>query len=235
MHVPGLGLFSVVFIAAFAKARLPWKAFLIDMKWWVFFLAFIFCVQALSYPGSDPGATGWFPASGEALDAAALTCWRLLLVLCFATLFTFVTRPKDLQDALVWFLKPFSFIPARRIALMVSLTLRFLPLIMDNADDVRMATRSRLGHQRRNPFQRIRFFALPLFRRSLLRADQTALALAARGYNENLPVQLGGIPARHFIGLGFLVVAVAFAVGPVPQMIGAGVMHLVEIARHAAV
>ena len=233
MNIPALGLFALVFIAAFSTAGLPWKVFLSEMKWWGVFLTLIFCVQAFSLPGSEPVPDSWLPASDEALRAAALTSLRLLLVLCYATLFTFVTRPRDLQDALAWFLKPFPFIPARRIALMVSLTLRFLPLIMDNADDVRMATRSRLGRQCRNPLQRIRYFALPVFRRSLIRADQTALALAARGYREDLPVRLPAVPARDLIGLAVLAAAVACAVVPLPHPLIEGLGHLVDIARHA--
>ena len=135
-------------------------------------------------------------------------CWRLGLILCYSVLFTFVTRPREVQDAVVWYLKPFPFLPARRIALMISLTIRFLPLILDRAEEVRAAERSRLGDLRKNPLLRARYFLLPVFRRSLLRANEMAVSLAARGYREDLPSDLPPLGGNHAAVLVVLAVAV---------------------------
>lgn len=194
-------LFSVLLATAVIASRLPLRSLVHDLRSWSFLLFFIFVVQALSYP--DPGRTllPWLPVSESGLQEAALTCWRLGLMLGYGVLFTFVTRPRDLQNSLIWFLKPFPFLPAQRIALMVTLTLRLLPLIMDQMEEVSLATRSRLGNQRRNLLRRARFLVLPLFQRSLIRSDELALALAARGYREDRPVHLPPIPAGHILAL----------------------------------
>lgn len=235
MDVPGLGLFTAVFAVSLPLSRLPWKEFFRDLRLWGLFLLFVFCLQAVSFTGEEPLVHPWISVSKPGLLLALIACWRLALILCYATLFTAVTRPRELQDALVWSMKPFPFLPARRIALMVSLTLRFLPLIMDHGQDVRLAGRSRLGHQRKNLLQRIKYFALPLFRRSLLRADQMALALAARGYDEGMPAQLGRIPARHLFSLAFLAAVVVLLAGPVPEILAREVIDLVEVVRKTAV
>lgn len=208
MTGPALALFSGLFLVLLGIGSLPGRALLRDLKGWAFFLGIIFLLQALSYEESAPRLIPWLPMTYAGLSFAALTCWRLLLILCYATVFTFVTRPRQLQDGIAWLLKPFPFLPARRIALMMTLTLKFLPLILDQADEVSMAGRSRLAHRRKNPFKRSKYFVLPLFRRSLIRADELALALAARGYREDLPLRLPGISREDWIALILVLLAV---------------------------
>jgi len=79
---------------------------------------------------------------------------------------------------------------------MVTLTIRLLPLIMDQREEVALAARSRLGNQHKNLLRKAKFLVLPLFHRSLIRADELALALAARGYREDRPVTLPRIPVK---------------------------------------
>ncbi len=201
MDEKALALFSVLFLGVVVSARLPLKPIMHDLKAWSLFLLCIFLVQAVGHPDSETVLAPWLPVGKSGLYAATLTCWRLGLVLCYGVLFTLVTRPRDLQCALIWFLNPLPFLPAQRIALMVVLTLRLLPLLMDQLEEVSLATRTRLGNQRRNILQRTKFLALPLFRRSLIRADELALALASRGYNENRPIHLPRIPLTHFMAL----------------------------------
>jgi energy-coupling factor transporter transmembrane protein EcfT len=192
-----LGLFSVILAGAVYKAGIPFRAMLKEARSWGFFLLIIFLVQALFTPGNDTSAAGNLSFSLESLHAGGITVWRLALILAFAALFTSVTKPGDLQNAILWFLRPFPFLPARKIALMVTLTLRFLPLILDQAEEIRTATRARLGNASRNPLRRAKLLVLPLVRRSLLRADDIALALAARGYSEDLPLNRKPLPISH--------------------------------------
>jgi energy-coupling factor transporter transmembrane protein EcfT len=87
---------------------------------------------------------------------------------------------------------------------MVSLTLRFFSIILDQADEVRQAHKARLGDQNKNPFRRAKFLALPLLRRSFSRAEEVTLALVARGYRDDLPLQLPKLPLSHLIPLFLL-------------------------------
>ena len=96
-------------------------------------------------------------------------------------------------------LKPFPFLPGRRIGLMVSLILRFFSLTLDQAEEVRMAHKARLGDQQRNPLRKARFLALPILRRSLSRAEDVTFALVARGYSDDIPLRLPHCPlSRRF-------------------------------------
>jgi energy-coupling factor transporter transmembrane protein EcfT len=93
---------------------------------------------------------------------------------------------------------------------MVSLTLRFFSLILDQAEEVRLAHKARLGDENKNPFRKAKFLALPLLRRSFSRAEDVTIALATRGFRDDLPLHLPKMPFSHLIPLlafiGFLMI-----------------------------
>lgn len=184
----------VLFLGLLILSRLPLKPILRDLRSWVIFLFFLFLFQVSFTPGTRLAELPWVPISKEGLRLGGLTFFRLALLLCYAVLFTAVTRPRELQDALVWFLRPLPFLPERRIGLMVSLTLRFFSLILDQAEEVRFAHKARLGDRSRNPLRKAKFLALPILRRSLGRAEDVTLALAARGYRDDIPLRLPPLP-----------------------------------------
>lgn len=232
MDAGALAVFSLGWIAALRLSRAPAGALLSDLKSWSFFLGLIFLFHAVFGSGGDEPLTPYLPMTMGSVQSAGLACWRLGLILGYSVLFTFVTRPRDMEEAIVWFLKPFSFLPARRIALMVSLTIRFLPLVLDQVEEVRAAVKSRLGDKSRSPLQRAKRIILPVFRRSLLRADEIAVALAARGYREDLPLHVPRIPSwNHLSALIALCVMVLAGVGGFPKMMGIGQSVLRELAR----
>ena len=201
---------STLLIGLLILSRLPLRQFFRELKTWLIFLFILFLFQAFFSQGSRLSAPPWLPLSKEGILLGGFTCWRLGLILGYAVLFTAITRPRDIQDTLIWLLKPIPFLPERRIGLMVSLTLRFFTTILDQFEEVRLAHKARLGDQIRNPFRRAKFLALPLLRRSFSRAEDVTLALAARGYRDDLPVQLPKLPFLHllplFLLLGFLIV-----------------------------
>jgi biotin transport system permease protein len=92
---------------------------------------------------------------------------------------------------------------------MVSLTLRFFSIILDQAEEVRLAQKARQGDRIKNPFRRTKYSILPLLRRSLIRAEDITYALAARGYHDDIPLRLPGWDFSHFIPLimllGFII------------------------------
>ncbi len=199
---------SGLLLGLLALSRLPLRQFLRDFWTWAIFLFVLFLVQAVFSPGSRLSAAPWIPVSREGLRMGGFMCWRLRLILCYAVLFTAVTRPRELQNALVWLLKPVPFIPGRHVGLMVSLTLRFFSVILDQVEEVRLANRIRFGDRQKNPLRRAKSLALPVLRRSLFRAEDVTLALAARGYRDDIPLMLPRMNRSHVIPLlAFLTVA----------------------------
>ena len=205
---------SIMLIGLFILSRLPLKQFLREFRFWAIFLFILFLFQILFTQGTRLSLLPWLPVSKEGLALGGITVWRLGLILCYATLFTAVTRPKELQEAITWFIKPVPFLSERRIGLMVSLTIRFFSIILDEAEEVRLAHNARMGDREKNPFRRAKSLGLPLLRRSFYRAEDVTLALAARGYRDDLPVHLPKLPLFHliplFLLLAFFVVIVWF-------------------------
>jgi energy-coupling factor transporter transmembrane protein EcfT len=195
---------SILLVGLFFLSQFPFKQLLREIRFWAIFLFILFLFQSLFSPGDRLASFPWLPVSKEGLILGGLTCWRLGLILGFAILFTSVTRPRELRDALMWLLKPIPFLPERRIGLMVSLTLRFFSRTLDQAEEVSLANKTRLGDRHRNPIRKIKFLALPILRRSFLDAEEITFALAARGYRDDLSVPLSKLPVYHLIPLFLL-------------------------------
>jgi energy-coupling factor transporter transmembrane protein EcfT len=194
----------ILMIGLLVLSRLPLRQFFRDFWIWAILLMGLFLFQAFFTPGSGLSTFPWLPISKEGLHLGILSCWRLGLILSYAVLFTAVTRPRELKDTVIWLLKPIPFVPEHRVGLMVSLTLRFFSIILDQAEEVRLAHKARLGDQNGNPFRKAKFLALPLLRRSFSRAEDVTLAIAARGYRDDLPLQLPKLPLLHLVPLLFL-------------------------------
>jgi biotin transport system permease protein len=186
-----------------------WKRMVFGtLRNWGVYLLVLFAVQAFSLePGTRPIPS--IPVTEASLEMAVISCWRLATLIAYATLFTMVTAPRQLEGAVGQILRVLPFLPARRIGIMVSLALRFLPLLLHQAEEVRLAFRSRLGGKRKNPVARLRFYAVPILRKSLVRAEELAYALAARGYRDDLPIPAEPIPTGHAaVAVGWIVITV---------------------------
>ena len=200
---------SILLLGLLILSRLPLRQFLRDFWLWMVFLFALFLFQAFFTPGLPFAFLPWLPVSRDGVRLGGLSCWRLVLILGYAVLFTAITRPREVQDALIWFLKPCPFFHGRRIGLMVSLTIRFFSIILDQAEEVHLAHKARLGDLKKNPVRKAKFLALPLLRRSFSSAEDVTLALAARGFRDDLPLQLPKLLFSHLVPLFFLLASLA--------------------------
>lgn len=149
-------------VAGFGGARI-WRQ-IRPMLW---MLAVLFLVQG--------GLAGW--------ALAALIVARLLTLMLLASLVTLTTRSEDLiatLERLLTPLAPLGVNPAK-VGLAVSLALRFLPVIAEEAERVREAQAARgLGT---HPLALI----LPLIVRVLKAAEEVAEAIEARSGHDDGP------------------------------------------------
>jgi biotin transport system permease protein len=104
----------------------------------------------------------------------------LAVAVAAAGLVTLTTRTTDLLDALVTALRPFRRVgvDADRVALVLALAVRSVPVLAELAREVREARAAR-GAERS-----VRAFAVPFVVRSLRHADRLGEALAARGVDD---------------------------------------------------
>lgn len=195
---------SILLVGLFFLSQFPFKQLLRELRFWAIFLFMLFLFQVFLTPGTRIYSFPWIPVSKEGVLLGGLTCWRLGLILGYAVLFTAVTRPRELRDALIWLLRPIPFLPERRIGLMVSLTLRFFSRALDWVEEVNLAHQARLGDQNKNPFRKAKFLTLPVLRRSILEVEEVTFALAVRGYRDDVPFQIPKLHLLHLIPLLFL-------------------------------
>lgn len=218
MKTPWLALFSLLLAAAFALARLPLRPLLRDFRHWLWLLLIVFGAHALFRQEALSAAQPTSVVISQANTlAAAVVCWRLALIILCGILFTSVTRPREMQDALAWLLSFVPYVPARRVATMLSLTIRFFPLLLDQSEEIRTAMKARCGKQSMKSFGGARHFTLALFRQSLLRCDEIACALAARGYREDLPIRLVRPKPLDYAALAVVMVAALLSVWGLPD------------------
>ena len=79
------------------------------------------------------------------LSQALLIFMRFVLIIFFSTLLTLTTTPLSLSDAVESLLKPLVIfkVPAHEIGLMLSLSLRFVPTLMDDTTRIMNAQKAR--------------------------------------------------------------------------------------------
>ena len=172
-------LFTVVMMYCVNVAGLRIRRLIIEIRYFLFFLCFVFGVRAITFTGGlTPSLRS--DIAGEAL----IVCWRLLLVVIMGVLLMATTRSADIRAALVWYLKPLPVVDEKMAATMVGLVVRFLPVILFQGAEIADAQRARGIERRKNPLIRLMRFTIPLFRRVFLSADELAAAMQARCYNE---------------------------------------------------
>ncbi|WP_078429448.1 energy-coupling factor transporter transmembrane component T family protein [Alkalihalobacterium alkalinitrilicum] len=113
---------------------------------------------------------------------------RLLVLVIFTSLLTLTTKPMDLTDGLESILSPFKRfgLPAHELALMMSISLRFIPTLLQETEKIAKAQMARGVDFSSGPLKdRMKAFIpllIPLFISSFKRAEDLALAMEARGY-----------------------------------------------------
>ena len=102
---------------------------------------------------------------------------------------TLTTTPLSLSDAVEALLKPLKVfkVPTHEIGLMLSMSLRFVPTLMDDTTRIMNAQRARgVDFGEGTIVQKVKSIIpilIPLFASSFKRADALAIAMEARGYS----------------------------------------------------
>lgn len=129
-----------------------------------------------------------FEITYEGILQAVYMGIRLLLLILGSTLMTLTTTPNNLTDGLersLGFLKKIK-IPVHEIAMMMSIALRFIPILIDETDKIMKAQTARgADFESGNIIQKLKAMIpilVPLFISSIRRAFDLATAMEARCY-----------------------------------------------------
>ena len=181
----GLGVLTVLVAGLSIHSRLPLKSGFKEFRFFLIFLVLILVARMLTTPGTALIEIKSIAITRPGLISGVLICWRLVIIALVGFLFVFTTPSSEIKAAVQWFLKPAAFIPGKRIATMMGLIARFIPVILNQARETAEAQRARCVEYRRNPLNRIVRLGVPLIRRTFEQADRLIVAMEARCYSEN--------------------------------------------------
>lgn len=140
-----------------------------------------------------PGETLWhwsiFTITLEGLRSAILMTVRMVFLIIGTSIMTLTTTPNQLTDGLETGLHFLTYIkvPVHEIAMMMSIALRFIPILVDETDKIMKAQQARgADFESGNILQRARAMVpilVPLFISAFRRANDLAMAMEARCYH----------------------------------------------------
>lgn len=140
-------------------------------------------------PGEAIWSWGRLSISAVGLKNALLMVFRMVYLIIGTSILTLTTSPNSLTEGLekgLRFLKIFS-VPVHEIAMMMSIALRFIPILMEETDKIMKAQLSRgADFENGNLIKRAKGIVpilVPLFVSAFRRANDLALAMEARCYN----------------------------------------------------
>lgn len=180
----GIGILALPLAAVIWAVPPGVRPRLREARWILVLLGFVFAARALSTEGSPIAEIGPAALSRAGLREGALVSLRLALVFVSGAAFIATTRSAEIKAGVEWLCRPLPRVPAGRVATMLSLVVRFMPVIVTQASKTADAQRARGVENRRNPVYRTVKFAIPLMRRIFETADGLALAMEARCYCE---------------------------------------------------
>ena len=114
---------------------------------------------------------------------------RLITLLMYTMVLTFTTKPNDINSGLVFVLSPLKIIklPVNKIASLISISIKFIPVIFDQANTIFKAQLCRGARYDgiKNKMIVTKNTILPLIILTLKRAEELGIALEMKLYNYN--------------------------------------------------
>ena len=126
--------------------------------------------------------------TADGLKTALLMAVRLIYLILGSSLMTFTTTPNALTDGIESLLRPLEKIkvPVHEIAMMMSIALRFIPILLEETDKIMKAQIARGADlESGNIIQKAKAMIpilVPLFVSAFRRANDLAMAMEARCY-----------------------------------------------------
>ena len=185
----GYGILAVFVFTAYKLSKLPfnfiWKAF----KPMLFMMGFILVLNTVLNKEGELVLSLWgFKIYSEALYHTGYIVVRLLLMLTITTILTASTKPMDLTYGIEDLMAPLQAlkVPSHEIAMIISIALRFIPTLIEEAVRIMKAQSSRgvdfEQGKLKEKIKGILSLIIPLFVASFKRAEDLANAMEARGY-----------------------------------------------------
>ncbi|MGL4818404.1 MAG: energy-coupling factor transporter transmembrane component T family protein [Bacilli bacterium] len=184
-----LSFFAVIVAGVYSTIGFGLGTFFRMIRPFVPVILFTFVAHVLfTHEGERLVQISFFALHEEALYKSVQFALRWIVLAMFGSLLTLTTTTGDLIRAFLWIIAPLKRIGVRteNLALMLSIALRFVPIIVEEAERIMEAQRAR-GAQFESSKLRVRASAytsllVPLFISAIRRAEQLSMALEVKGY-----------------------------------------------------
>lgn len=180
---------AVLLFAGVFVSKVPLKSVLKSVKGIIFILVFT-SVLNIFFHGGEHVLFSWkiITITQEGLLFAAYLVLRLFFLIMASSLLTLTTTPVELTDGLESLLKPLTFVhfPVHALALIMSIALRFIPILIDETNRIISAQKARgADFESGGLIKRAKAIIpvlLPLLISALRRASELGDAMEARCY-----------------------------------------------------
>jgi energy-coupling factor transport system permease protein len=190
--------------------------------WVIVFLTFL--LQLFLTPGVIIWQWGFLSITDAGLSNGAIFSARVVLLVVLLTALTMTTQPLRLADGLESVMRPLAAlrVPISRVTTVVSITLMFIPNILDQSSRLVRAQMARgADFESANLLRRVKDIVpvlVPLFVKVFHDADALAVSMDARAYGGGTgrtrlyPMRIGVVEA--LLTIAFLAAAVGIAFIP---------------------
>ncbi len=178
-------VFTLIILFALVRIKISFILIIKEIRYFIFFLFIIFFVRMFTTPGPEIFRFKSLIATTCGIKQGALICWRLLVVVFLGIIFVMTTRNPEIRGAVIRILRPVPGICEKRAGTMISLVVRFIPMILNQAKETSDIQKARGIEMRKNPVYRLTKFTIPFMRRIFLDADNLIIAMESRCYNED--------------------------------------------------
>ena len=183
-------LLATCFLAGIiALSKVPVKFMLKGLKPLFILLLITVLFNLFLIPGTVIWQAGFLKITREGITQAVKIGIRLIYLVMGSSVMTLTTTPNQLTDGLERILKPLNriHVPVHDISMMMSIALRFIPILMEETDKIMKAQMARgADFESGNLLQRAKNLIpllVPLFISAFRRADDLAMAMEARCYH----------------------------------------------------
>ncbi len=169
-------------------SKVPPKFIFRGMKTIFFLLMLTMVFNLFLTPGTALVSFWKLTITVEGLKMAAMMAVRLIFLITGSSLMTLTTTPNNLTDGLERLLRPLKVfrVPVHEISMMMSIALRFIPILMEETDKIMKAQMARgADFESGSLINRAKSLVpllVPLFISAFRRANDLAMAMEARCY-----------------------------------------------------
>lgn len=217
-----LAMWAMLCLLVLRASGIGGKAVARALKPVALLFAFIVCANLVSCDGSaDVAIAGSVGISTVGAARAATAVARIIMLVCLALSVAESTTPTKLAHACTSLMRPLGHIgvPIEDVGLVLSMALRFIPVVSEEAGRIRLAQRARgVNFDEGSVLRRVRAWAAvltPLVVGLFRRADRVAESMDARCYGQRSSGQHRRVPlqpADKLVLLGGLVVMAVLTV-----------------------